>query len=83
MNSKDRLNIIFTNVLGIEVRALKEASISMVDQWDSFAQMMMIAEVEEEFNVTISSDEVLALQSYMEYCNLLESKGIEINHNID
>ena len=47
--------------------------------WDSFAQVNLIVELEEEFGVKFSMDEVVHMQSVRSVLEALVSKGIQIS----
>jgi acyl carrier protein len=48
-----------------------------IDQWDSIGHMALVAEIESEYDVMFSTDEVVALSSYEKAIELLRAHGID------
>jgi acyl carrier protein len=47
--------------------------------WDSMAHMMMIARIETEFNVQLSSKEIVRIQTLMDLKDVLKGLGAEFD----
>ncbi len=62
-----------TDVLGIQgkVVTLDDTRDSLVD-WDSLGSVLLLSRLEEDHNVIISADEIGAITSVREICDLLE-----------
>ena len=58
-----------------DVRALKYRD---VEQWDSIGHMALVAEIESEYDVMFSTDEVVALSSYDKAVELLQAHGADV-----
>lgn len=58
-----------------EVRSLNYRDIP---QWDSIGHMTLIAEIESEFDVMFSTDEVVALSSYEKAVELLSAHDVDL-----
>ena len=58
-----------------DVRALKYRDIA---QWDSIGHMTLIAEIESEFDVMLSTDEVVALSSYDKAVEILAAHDVSV-----
>lgn len=57
-----------TNVESLEYRQIM--------QWDSIGHMALVAEIESEFGVMFSTDQVLALSSFSKAKELLVEQGV-------
>lgn len=49
-----------------------------IEQWDSIGHMALVAEIESEYDVMFSTDEVVALSSYDKAIELLRAHGIDV-----
>ena len=47
-----------------------------VEEWDSFGHITILSAIEKEFGVSLSFDEISAIESIGDICNILETKGI-------
>ena len=78
MNNVQKLIDCFTNALKIQkdlvIDSLKYQSIP---QWDSIAHMALIAEIENQFDIMLDTEEILDMSS------VSEVKKILGNHEID
>jgi acyl carrier protein len=78
MPETNRLQRSFTRALELpestDVTVLKYRDIM---QWDSIGHMTLIAEIESEYGVMFSTDQVLALSSYDKAVELLREQGID------
>lgn len=79
MQSSDleKLKSIFINILDLEDNQEIQSLTKLSQQnWDSLAQVSLIAAVANEFSVEISGDEFEMFTSFNSVKILLESKGI-------
>lgn len=78
MTQSNRLERAFRHALELpgdaDVTSLAYRDIA---QWDSIGHMALIAEIEGEFGVMFSTDEVLALSSYEKAVEMLREQGID------
>lgn len=74
MNKK--YDLIFEDLFRIKVtdEIKKELVYRQYPQWDSLAQMMLIQRIETDFNITISFDEMLEINSYENGLKYLKEK---------
>ncbi|MBO3747095.1 acyl carrier protein [Streptosporangiaceae bacterium NEAU-GS5] len=49
-----------------------------VPQWDSLGHMTLIAAIEDEYGITIDTDDVIDLNSYAKAVALLEKNGVPV-----
>lgn len=71
MSNLDNLKKIFIDSLSIQKKDFSEnLKYNSIPQWDSIGHMTLIAAIEEKFNVTIDTDDIVEFSSF--------KKGLEI-----
>tara|TARA_B100000686_G_C16129800_1_gene636782 strand:+ start:150 stop:389 length:240 start_codon:yes stop_codon:yes gene_type:complete len=71
MNNKDILKNIFVESLSLEKKDFTEnLEYNSIPQWDSIGHMTLVAAIEEKFNITIDTDDIVDFSSF--------KKGMEI-----
>lgn len=77
MNNLQQLEEVFRESLGldalVDIRALSYRSI---EEWDSVAHMVLVAELEDVFDVLLETDEVIDLSSFENAVLILGKHGI-------
>ena len=64
MENKEKLIKAFTESLGIEPKLVTdELTYNTIPQWDSTAHMVLIAELENVFDVMLDTDDIIDLSS--------------------
>lgn len=64
MENKEKLTKVFTEALGIEPQLVTdELTYNTIPQWDSTAHMVLIAELENVFDVMLDTDDIIDLSS--------------------
>ena len=64
MDNKEKLTKAFTESLGIEPQLVTdELTYNTIPQWDSTAHMVLIAELENVFDVMLDTDDIIDLSS--------------------
>ncbi len=72
-----KLNAILSSVLGIKESEINDkTSPSNVDAWDSFNGLMLVSELEKEFKVKFTMDEVVSVKDIK---NSLKKHGVGID----
>lgn len=75
----ETFNTIVHNILHLDPVTLRdEMTPSDIPDWDSMNYLLFIAEIEKQFSVSFSMDEVLGAQSIGDVKNLLRKKGITL-----
>jgi acyl carrier protein len=73
----DRVTKLFAGVLGVNEESLNDSSSpNTIPQWDSLAAMHLVAEVEDVFNVELSTRDIMKMQSIGIVKSVLIEKGI-------
>lgn len=71
MTNKQKYDKIFMDSFSLEESALGDGLVyNMIPAWDSIGHMTMIAALEEAFNITMETDDIINFSSY--------KKGFEI-----
>ena len=77
MTNKDKYDQAFIVGLAIDASLLSgDLEYNSIEEWDSIGHMGLIAELEDAFEISLETDDIIEFSSY--------AKGIEIlkNHNI-
>jgi acyl carrier protein len=78
----EKLKKILSNVLGIpESEITDETSPDNVETWDSFNGLMLVSELENEFNVKFTMDEVTSVKCVKDIKEALKKHGINLNES--
>jgi acyl carrier protein len=80
MNNLEQLENIFRDSLGLEKEAsVIELTYRSIEEWDSVAHMVLIADIEDFFNVMLETDDVIELSSFSNAILILGKHGIVFN----
>ena len=75
----DRLINLFAEELGVAASALSDdSSPDTVDQWDSLAAMRLVAAIEAEFNVRLSTKEIMKMRTIKLARAVLKEKNVAV-----
>jgi len=76
---KNSLEEILRKVLGIGERAVTDdMAPENVDSWDSFNGLMLVTELEKNWNVSFTLDEVTSVKNVGDIKKVLRGRGIEV-----
>jgi len=79
IKSEDRLKQTVADVLGVNPYLLsEESSPSTISSWDSLGHLNLVIALEEEFEVNLSAEEVLAMRNMGSIRGILHQYGVEI-----
>ncbi|MCH1547880.1 MAG: acyl carrier protein [Flavobacteriaceae bacterium] len=68
----------FCDALEIEENIVKDdLKYQSIEQWDSISHMILIAELEDVFDVEIDTDDVIDMSSVLKAKEILNKNGIE------
>ena len=75
------LKAAFVEGLGVDEEGVDWASLEYrsIPEWDSVAHMMVIAEIEDAFDVAISTDDVIAMSSFTIAQEILSRYGVSFS----
>jgi acyl carrier protein len=73
----DRVRKVFADVLGISPGVITdETSPDNTSQWDSMAAMSLVVAIEDEFDVRLSTAEIVSMRSIAIVKKVLTAKGV-------
>ncbi|HWD56768.1 MAG TPA: acyl carrier protein [Stellaceae bacterium] len=73
----DRVNQLFSEVLGVSVETISDAtSPDNTPQWDSMAAMNLVVAIEDEFDITLSTAEIISMRDVAIVKKVLTAKGV-------
>ena len=66
-------------VEGLELprESVESATMDTVERWDSIGQMSLMAIIEDEFQIELEPDEIIAFTSYQAGLDILRKRNIE------
>ena len=77
-----RIKVILAKVLGIEEDSItEETSPDNVETWDSFNGLMMVSELETEFKVKFTMEEITAVKCVKDIKDSLKKHGVELDES--
>ena len=79
MTNIEKLNYIFTEVFNCEESALgADFDKNSVEGWDSVRQLSLTSSVEDEFDIMLDPEDIIAFTSYEAAKQILTKNGIEL-----
>lgn len=66
MSLEQKISKIFANVFEVEIADVPSLEYQSVEEWDSIGHMMMISELEEEFQISIEMEDVIVISNLAE-----------------
>lgn len=75
----NRLLQVFAEELNVSIEILDlSSSPDTIEQWDSLAAMRLVAAIEEEFSVQLSTSDILKMTTIENAGNTLREKGVDL-----
>ena len=75
MKNKKEYIEIFSKSFGIDKKKFNEKiKYNDIPEWDSIGHMTLMSELEEEFKITLETDDIIDFSSYKKGIELLNSK---------
>jgi len=72
---EEQLKSLFANILNIEKNKINnDLKMGDIPNWDSLGHLNLITGIEEEFNIFFSNEEILELNSFKKFYDLLITK---------
>ena len=75
MSSIEKYRAIFTKILDI-TSSIEEAEYKYSENWSSLNHIVLISEIEDEFDVVFSPEEIIEFQSYQKGLEILKRKNV-------
>lgn len=78
MNNIKKLHTSFANALNIPLDQItSELAYQAIPEWDSISHMILISKLEEDFEISIDTDDVIDLSSVSKAKEILTKLGIQ------
>ncbi|MBH0028981.1 acyl carrier protein [Pseudoalteromonas sp. SWN29] len=78
--SLEKLTTAFVNILEIVPEEVcNELSYSEHPTWDSMSHMMLIAELEGEFDIMLDTDDIIDMSSFLKAQHILAKYGVSFD----
>ena len=78
MTNNEKLNQIFSRVLDINIGDIKDIiSPANTPSWDSFNTMLLVSEIENEFSIQFTMEEIFKVKCIRDMKLYIEEKGVE------
>ena len=74
MNSLEKYKKIFMDTFNIDNTKLEGLEYNKITEWDSIGHMTLIAAIEEQFKITMETDDLIDLSSYKKGKEILSEK---------
>ena len=74
MNNKERYNATFCEVFDIPEERLPGLNYQDIEAWDSVGHMTLIAQLEEIFEITMNTEDILDFSSYERGMEIISEK---------
>jgi acyl carrier protein len=80
MATIDKLKSAFTTSLGLEPGStgIESLAYGQTDGWDSVAHMSLVAEIENAFDIMLSTDDVIDLSSFTKARDIVAKYGVDL-----
>lgn len=64
MNNQEKLVAVFVDALGISAEDVQdELTYNTIKEWDSTAHMILVAEIEDRFDIMLDTDDIIDMSS--------------------
>jgi len=78
MTNKEKLTKVFAEALGIkEDIIVDELEYNSIPEWDSVAHMVLVAQIEEAFDVMLDTDDIIDMSSPKKAREILQKHDVE------
>jgi acyl carrier protein len=74
MTNLDKYKKIFTETFSMDETKLENLEYNKITEWDSIGHMTLVAAIEEQFNITMETDDVIDLSSFKKGKQILFDK---------
>lgn len=79
MTNLEKFNNIFIEVFGVDASSLNDSfSKDTVDQWDSVHQLNLVTLAEDNFDIMLDPEDIMAFTSYAKGKEILANQGVEL-----
>ena len=80
MSNNEKYKKSFVDSLGVEEELInEELKYNEIPEWDSIGHMTLIASLEEIFNITLETDDIIDFSSFKKGIEILKKYSINFN----
>ena len=80
MSTVEKYSEIFKTSLNVDADKVNEnLKYNEIDEWDSIGHMTLMAALEEEYKISLETDDIVDFSSYKEGIKILKKYNIEIS----
>ncbi|MBF7072360.1 acyl carrier protein [Glaciecola sp. MH2013] len=77
MSTIEQLNAAFVSALDIDEKQISdELAYNSIEEWDSTAHMILIAELEDQFDIMLDTDDIIDMSSVAKAKEILQKYDI-------
>ena len=78
--SREKYNNAFYEAFDLDKGSdLSELEYQSRDEWDSIGHMTLMSELEDNFDITISTEDLIQFESYKQGVEILERYSVKVN----
>jgi acyl carrier protein len=82
MENKEKLFQSFATALNIPILQISEdLKYQSIPEWDSITHMILISQLEDDFNISIETDDVIDMSSVLKAKEILSKYGVPFEPN--
>jgi acyl carrier protein len=71
----EKLTSLFKEIIGVSPETdPNEITMERIEDWDSMAHMTLITQIEEEFEISLEAEEIMAMTTYPKIKKIIDSK---------
>ena len=76
--SEEKLKRVLANIFNIDIEGIDDTtSVDTVSQWDSLKHLNLVLALEQEFNITLSTEQTVEILNYPLIKAVLSEHGIQ------
>jgi acyl carrier protein len=80
MSNDERIKKIFSESLGVSLNMVKdELQYNTIPEWDSIAHMVLVAALENEFDIMMDTDDIIDMSSLRKAKVILEKYAVSFS----
>ena len=79
MTNLEKYKTAFVSSLSIDTKLLdKNLEYNTIDEWDSIGHMSLVSEIEDQFTITMETDDIINFSSFKKGIEILKKYKIDI-----
>lgn len=79
MTNSEKLRAVFSEALAIDIeRVVDELMYNTIDEWDSLAHMVLVADIESAFDIMLETEDIIDMSSFGKAKEILAGYDIEM-----